>query len=200
MSAEIVVRGELDSLNPASDVTRMCLLEQIAYSGMLAVCRTIDRFGFCSAVRLPYFIHTKGGQENVAKLQTLLERVRQRSTMPRNGQAGPAVAAASPDIEALPATPAVIATAFVEAIPEPPSLLEEAAAAGLTDVVLVTGQDSEAFRSYFGPAHTLERVLAERGDHAAAAMMRTATSEVAVAFLTQDAPRGLGDAVLRCAV
>ena len=78
-------------------------------------------------------------------------------------------------------------------------VVEEAAAAGLTDVVLVTGQDSETFRNYFGPADELERVLAERGNNAAVAMARAATSAVSVAFITQDAPRGLGDAVLRCA-
>jgi UTP--glucose-1-phosphate uridylyltransferase len=42
-------------------------------------------------------------------------------------------------------------------------------------------------------------VLAERGDHKTAAVARAATGDTSIAFLTQDAPRGLGDAVLRSA-
>lgn len=77
-------------------------------------------------------------------------------------------------------------------------VVEEAAAAGLTDVVLVTGQDSGAFMAYFQPADHLERVLAARGHHEVIAELR-ATCELPVACVEQDVPRGLGDAVLRCA-
>src|SRR5258708_5968705 len=77
-------------------------------------------------------------------------------------------------------------------------VVEEAAAAGLTDVVLVTGEDADAVMAYFEPADELERVLAERGHHEIAAELRAA-SQVPVACVQQDAPRGLGDAVLRCA-
>src|SRR5215472_5466832 len=77
-------------------------------------------------------------------------------------------------------------------------VVEEAAAAGLTDVVLVTGEDSGAFMAYFEPAARLERVLAERGHHEVIAELRAA-AELPVACVQQDTPRGLGDAVLRCA-
>lgn len=77
-------------------------------------------------------------------------------------------------------------------------VVEEAAAAGLTDVVLVTGEDSGAFMAYFEPADRLERVLAERGHHELVAELRAAC-ELPVTCVRQDAPRGLGDAVLRCA-
>jgi len=60
-------------------------------------------------------------------------------------------------------------------------VVDEAAAAGLTDVMLVIGQAQDAFRTYFGPAR-------ERSP-----------GGVSIGFLTQDPPRGLGDAVLRCA-
>jgi hypothetical protein len=62
----------------------------------------------------------------LAKLQTLLERVRARSSMPRNGQAGPAAAASpEPEVEAAPpATPIVVATAVVASVPELPPLIE----------------------------------------------------------------------------
>jgi UTP--glucose-1-phosphate uridylyltransferase len=55
-------------------------------------------------------------------------------------------------------------------------VVEEAAAAGLTDIVLVTGQDQDSFRAYFGPA-----------------------AGIPVSFVAQAAPRGLGDAMLACA-
>lgn len=77
-------------------------------------------------------------------------------------------------------------------------VVEEAAAAGLTDVVLVTGKDSDAFMAYFEPADQLERVLAARGHYEVIAELN-ATCELPVACVQQDVPRGLGDAVLRCA-
>jgi UTP--glucose-1-phosphate uridylyltransferase len=77
-------------------------------------------------------------------------------------------------------------------------VVEEAAAAGLTDVVLVTGEDAGAFMAYFEPADRLERLLAERGHHEIVAALRAAC-ELPVTFVQQEAPRGLGDAVLRCA-
>jgi UTP--glucose-1-phosphate uridylyltransferase len=77
-------------------------------------------------------------------------------------------------------------------------VVEEAAAAGLTDVVLVTGEDSHAFMAYFEPADRLERLLADRGHHEIIAELQAA-SDLPVASVRQDAPRGLGDAVLRCA-
>ncbi len=64
--------------------------------------------------------------------------------------------------------------------------------------MLVTGEDADAVMAYFEPADELERVLAERGHHEIAAELRAA-SQVPVACVQQDAPRGLGDAVLRCA-
>jgi len=77
-------------------------------------------------------------------------------------------------------------------------VVQEAAAAGLPDVVLVTGADSGAFMAYFESADQLERLLAERGHQEIIAELRAAT-ELPVACIEQDAPRGLGDAVLRCA-
>ena len=57
-------------------------------------------------------------------------------------------------------------------------IVEEAAAAGLTDVLLLTGDDQRAFRKHFGPAEHRDGLR--------------------LGFISQDEPRGLGDAVLRC--
>src|SRR5215831_2848087 len=64
-------------------------------------------------------------------------------------------------------------------------VVEEAAAAGLADVVLVTGADSGAFMAYFDSADQLERVLAERGHGEMIADLRAAT-ELPVACIEQD--------------
>lgn len=77
-------------------------------------------------------------------------------------------------------------------------IAQEAAAAGVTDMVLVTGQDQGAFEAHFGPAPWLERTLAERGDRESLALVEPAPDRPAITFVRQDVPRGLGDAVLRC--
>ncbi|HEX9066427.1 MAG TPA: sugar phosphate nucleotidyltransferase [Streptosporangiaceae bacterium] len=78
-------------------------------------------------------------------------------------------------------------------------IAEEAAAAGLTRLVLVTGDDQAAFEAHFGPAPWLERILADRGDAEALALLEAGPGQPAIGFVRQDIPRGLGDAVLRCA-
>ena len=78
-------------------------------------------------------------------------------------------------------------------------IAHEAAAAGLTRLLLVTGEDQAAFEAYFGSAPCLERVLAGRGDQESLALVEPPTDQPAIAFVRQDVPRGLGDAVLRCA-
>ncbi len=77
-------------------------------------------------------------------------------------------------------------------------VVEEATSAGLTDIMLVTGEDHSAFRTYFAAADRLERLLTERGHQHVADEMRALTGDLPLAFVTQEAPRGLGDAVLRC--
>jgi UTP--glucose-1-phosphate uridylyltransferase len=75
-------------------------------------------------------------------------------------------------------------------------IVEEAAAAALTDILLITGADRQAFEAHFGPALELERLLAERGYHDELGELASATSLARIRCVTQDEPRGLGDAVL----
>lgn len=76
---------------------------------------------------------------------------------------------------------------------------DEAAEAGLTSLVLVTGDDQAGFESYFGRAPELERILAQRGDRQSLALIEQDPRQPAISFARQDVPRGLGDAVLRSA-
>lgn len=74
----------------------------------------------------------------------------------------------------------------------------EAAAAGLSSLVLVTGDDQAAFEAHFGPAPGLERLLADRGDSESLRLVEPVPSRPSISYVRQDEPRGLGDAVLRC--
>jgi UTP--glucose-1-phosphate uridylyltransferase len=78
-------------------------------------------------------------------------------------------------------------------------IADEAAAAGLTSLVLVTGDDQAAFEAHFGQAPGLERILAQRGDRQSLALIEPGPGQPEITFARQDAPLGLGDAVLRCA-
>jgi len=78
-------------------------------------------------------------------------------------------------------------------------VVEEAAAAGLTDITLITGRDQRALEAHFAPTPELERLLADRGDMDALAALATAPAGTRIGHVSQDQPRGLGDAVLRCA-
>src|SRR5215470_16816437 len=78
-------------------------------------------------------------------------------------------------------------------------VVEEAAAAGLTDIALVTGAGRDWFGAHFGPAPELEHALAERGDLTELSALRGTTGLGRISVIHQDRPCGLGDAVLRCA-
>ena len=74
-------------------------------------------------------------------------------------------------------------------------VVEEAVAAGIRDVVIVTSPGKDALEAHFAPAPELERLLEEKGKLDLLEAVR-ATSELAnVTFAVQDEPLGLGHAV-----
>ncbi len=75
-------------------------------------------------------------------------------------------------------------------------VVEEAAAAGLDDLLLITGGDRQAFSAHFGSAPHAERLPGELGQRPVLAEVAGLTSQVRIGHVTQAAPRGLGDAVL----
>jgi UTP--glucose-1-phosphate uridylyltransferase len=75
-------------------------------------------------------------------------------------------------------------------------VVEEAAAAGLTDVLLVTSSAKPAVEGHFRAVDHLERTLEDAGDADKLALVRRATEIADVSTVLQDAPRGLGHAVL----
>lgn len=75
-------------------------------------------------------------------------------------------------------------------------VVEEAASAGLRDVVLITGDNQSSIADHFSRARDLEAKLADRGNERALADVRAPTELATVGYIRQDEPRGLGHAVL----
>ena len=76
-------------------------------------------------------------------------------------------------------------------------VVEEAAAAGLTDIVMVTGRHKNALENHFDRMTELESLLEIKGDHDRLAKVRHATRLADIHYLRQGDPLGLGHAVLR---
>jgi UTP--glucose-1-phosphate uridylyltransferase len=75
-------------------------------------------------------------------------------------------------------------------------VVEEAVAAGLDDVLLVTGRSKRAIEDHFDRAVELEEALAAKGDDEGLALVRESSDLAAVHYVRQGEPRGLGHAVL----
>src|SRR5258707_4582863 len=75
-------------------------------------------------------------------------------------------------------------------------IVEEAASAGLRDVLMITGRAKRSIEDYFDRNQELEEALEAKGDKEGLALVR-ASSEIAdMHYVRQGAPRGLGHAVL----
>ena len=74
-------------------------------------------------------------------------------------------------------------------------VVEEAVAAGITDVLIVTGRSKKAVEDHFDYAPELEASLERSGKHEQAAMVRSLAELADVHFIRQGNPRGLGHAV-----
>ncbi len=74
-------------------------------------------------------------------------------------------------------------------------VVEEAVAAGIEQVILVTSAGNQAIEDYFDTAYRLEESLAARGKHAELAELQALKEMGAVIGVRQHAPLGTGDAV-----
>jgi UTP--glucose-1-phosphate uridylyltransferase len=75
-------------------------------------------------------------------------------------------------------------------------VVEEAAAAGLHNITLVTGDGQESIAEHFSRNYYLEKALAAKGNEAALAAVQAPAELADVSYVRQDQPRGLGHAVL----
>src|SRR5918992_5104638 len=75
-------------------------------------------------------------------------------------------------------------------------VVEEAVAAGLTDVLMDTGRGKRPLEDHFDRAYELEEALREKGDHEKLAEVQHSSELADVHYVRQGAPKGLGHAVL----
>jgi UTP--glucose-1-phosphate uridylyltransferase len=78
-------------------------------------------------------------------------------------------------------------------------VVEEAVAAGLHDVLLVTGRNKNSLENHFDRNWELEAALEAKGDRRQLARLREATVPADIHYVRQGDPRGLGHAVSRAA-
>ncbi|MES2094640.1 MAG: UTP--glucose-1-phosphate uridylyltransferase GalU [Actinomycetota bacterium] len=76
-------------------------------------------------------------------------------------------------------------------------VVEEAVAAGLTDVLMITGRNKNALENHFDRVGELEATLLMKGDIERLRKVNYATDLAEVHYVRQGDPRGLGHAVLR---
>jgi UTP--glucose-1-phosphate uridylyltransferase len=76
-------------------------------------------------------------------------------------------------------------------------VVEEAVAAGLHDVLLITGRNKSALENHFDRATELEDTLQRKGDTARLERVNYSTALADVHYVRQGDPKGLGHAVLR---
>ena len=75
-------------------------------------------------------------------------------------------------------------------------VIEEAAEAGIEEVIIVTSRGKESIASYFQPMPSLEQHLAASDSMDLLAKVKHATNLAQVSFVIQEQPLGLGHAVL----
>ena len=75
-------------------------------------------------------------------------------------------------------------------------VVEEAVAAGLDDVLMITGRSKRTLADHFDSVPELEQALEAKGDTERLAAVRASTDLANVHFVRQGKPRGLGHAVL----
>ncbi|WP_168915108.1 UTP--glucose-1-phosphate uridylyltransferase GalU [Microcella flavibacter] len=76
-------------------------------------------------------------------------------------------------------------------------VVEEAVAAGLTDVLMITGRNKTALENHFDRVGELEATLTKKGDTEKLAKVEYSTDLADMHYVRQGDPLGLGHAVLR---
>ncbi|MFH8379355.1 UTP--glucose-1-phosphate uridylyltransferase GalU [Kitasatospora sp. NPDC018058] len=74
-------------------------------------------------------------------------------------------------------------------------VVEEAAAAGLSDILMVTGRNKRALEDHFDRAYELEELLVRKGDEDRLRRVRESVELANMHYVRQGDPKGLGHAV-----
>ncbi|MEV0094871.1 UTP--glucose-1-phosphate uridylyltransferase GalU [Streptomyces sp. NPDC050738] len=75
-------------------------------------------------------------------------------------------------------------------------VVEEAAAAGLSDVLMITGRNKRPLEDHFDRNHELESALTRKGDTKKLTKVQESNDLATIHYVRQGDPRGLGHAVL----
>ncbi|WP_042376779.1 UTP--glucose-1-phosphate uridylyltransferase [Streptacidiphilus melanogenes] len=75
-------------------------------------------------------------------------------------------------------------------------VVEEAASAGLTDVLMITGRNKRPLEDHFDRAYELEEQLSRKGDQHKLDRVRESSELATMHYVRQGDPKGLGHAVL----
>src|SRR5277367_5056577 len=75
-------------------------------------------------------------------------------------------------------------------------VVEEAVAAGLDDVLLITGRSKRSIEDHFDRAYELEEALAAKGETERLDQVRESSELATMHYVRQGDPKGLGHAVL----
>ena len=76
-------------------------------------------------------------------------------------------------------------------------VVEEAVAAGLSDLLMITGRNKNALENHFDRVAELEHVLSQKGDDKKLFAVQESSQLADIHYTRQGDPRGLGHAVLR---
>lgn len=79
-------------------------------------------------------------------------------------------------------------------------VVEEAVAAGLNDVLMITGRNKNALENHFDRMTELEATLGKKGDIERLAAVEYSNDLADIHYVRQGDPRGLGHAILRAAM
>src|ERR1041384_3872006 len=75
-------------------------------------------------------------------------------------------------------------------------VIEEAVAAGITQIIIVTGRGKNAIEDHFDVSYELEKLLEERGKTDLLEEVRRIANMISVSYVRQKETLGLGHAVL----
>ncbi|MGB9812417.1 MAG: UTP--glucose-1-phosphate uridylyltransferase GalU [Thermovenabulum sp.] len=75
-------------------------------------------------------------------------------------------------------------------------VVEEAAKAGIKEILIITGKNKRAIEDYFDKSIELEEHLLKRGERDKAKLVQEISEIAEIYYIRQKEPRGLGDAIL----